>query len=134
MEEPSLRLAALKQRQWPSTHAWDAGPKCLPRADRANVNFIISKETSLIGENRLGMDIRADFFNLFNDAQFNAPNVSIASGTFGQISFTADLRIGGTLLPLSPLPHGRPTAHQITKSVIGGLAPSSRIRAAFCPR
>jgi hypothetical protein len=39
------------------------------------------------------MQFRAEFFNLFNHAQFREPDTSITSGTFGQISQTYDPRI-----------------------------------------
>jgi len=38
-------------------------------------------------------EIRGDFFNIFNHAEFNNPSVSITSSLFGQISSTADPRI-----------------------------------------
>jgi len=60
--------------------------------DRTNVNFTIGKVTDIYGE-RVKFEIRADFFNLLNHTQFNSPNTSITSGTFGQISSTADPRI-----------------------------------------
>jgi hypothetical protein len=60
--------------------------------DRLNTNLTISKITDIYKE-RVKLDIRADFFNLFNNAQFNNPNTTITSGTFGQISSTGDPRI-----------------------------------------
>ena len=61
--------------------------------DRFNTNLSIGKNTELIGERRLMMEIHADFFNLFNKAQFDNPSTTITSGTFGQISTTGDPRI-----------------------------------------
>jgi hypothetical protein len=53
---------------------------------RINVNFAIAKQTSLVGE-RLNLLFRAEFFNLFNHAQFNIPNTNITDPTlFGQIT------------------------------------------------
>ena len=60
--------------------------------DRTNVNLTVAKQTDLYGE-RAKLEIRADFFNLFNPAQWSNPNISITSGTFGQISSTGDPRI-----------------------------------------
>ena len=60
--------------------------------DRTNVNLTLGKVTDLYHES-VKLEIRADFFNLFNHAQFDVPNTSITSGTFGQISSTADPRI-----------------------------------------
>ena len=59
---------------------------------RFNTNISIAKTTPLIGE-RLKLEIHADFFNIFNNAQFGDPSTSITSGTFGQISTTGDPRI-----------------------------------------
>ncbi|HJY85278.1 MAG TPA: hypothetical protein VKE24_00440 [Candidatus Acidoferrales bacterium] len=53
---------------------------------RVNVNFAIAKQTPLVGE-RLNLLFRAEFFNLFNHAQFNIPNTNITDATlFGQIT------------------------------------------------
>jgi hypothetical protein len=42
---------------------------------------------------RFHLQIRADFFNILNNAQFRDPDPSITSGTFGQISNTYGPRI-----------------------------------------
>ena len=72
----------------PSPEDWIAfrGP------NRTNLDLAISKVTPLTGE-RLKMEFRAEFFNIFNTAQFRDPSTSITSGTFGQISTTYDPRI-----------------------------------------
>jgi hypothetical protein len=59
---------------------------------RTNLDFELAKVTPLIGE-RLKMEVRAEFFNIFNTVQFRDPSTSITSGTFGQISTTFDPRI-----------------------------------------
>ncbi len=59
---------------------------------RTNVDFAVAKTTPLIGE-RLGLELRAEFFNIFNHAEFDNPNTNITSSTFGQITTTADPRI-----------------------------------------
>src|SRR6202030_3668460 len=61
--------------------------------DRTNVNFTIGKITDLYGE-RTKLEIRADFFNLFNHAEFSNPNTTITSGSFRQISSTGVLNSG----------------------------------------
>jgi hypothetical protein len=38
-------------------------------------------------------ELRADFFNVLNHAQFNNPSLNISSPLFGQISSTGDPRI-----------------------------------------
>jgi Carboxypeptidase regulatory-like domain/TonB-dependent Receptor Plug Domain/TonB dependent receptor len=52
---------------------------------QANVNFAIAKQTPLVGE-RLNLLFRAEFFDLFNHAQFQIPNTTITSRQFGQIT------------------------------------------------
>lgn len=59
---------------------------------RTNVDFAVAKTTPLIGE-RLGLELRAEFFNVFNHAEFSNPDTNIVSSTFGQITTTADPRI-----------------------------------------
>jgi hypothetical protein len=43
---------------------------------------------------RVSLDIRAEFFNLFNHAQFNGPAGDFAGANFGQIGSVRDPRIG----------------------------------------
>ena len=53
---------------------------------QANVNLAIAKQTPLFGE-RLNLLFRAEFFNLFNHAQFQIPNTNISDpGLFRQIT------------------------------------------------
>jgi hypothetical protein len=59
---------------------------------RTNLDLSFAKDTPLYGE-RLRLTIRADFFNIFNHAQWNDPNTNIFSSHFGQITSTADPRI-----------------------------------------
>jgi hypothetical protein len=42
---------------------------------------------------RLKLEIRGDFFNLFNHAEFNNPETNMGSSKFGQVTDTADPRI-----------------------------------------
>jgi hypothetical protein len=48
------------------------------------VNFSIVKNTSFT--ERLNLQLRAEFFNLFNRDNFNLPDGFVGSGTFGQIT------------------------------------------------
>ena len=57
-----------------------------------NMDMAVSKTTALYGE-RLKLEIRADFFNIFNHAEFKNPITNISSPLFGQITGTADPRI-----------------------------------------
>ena len=59
---------------------------------RINTDLSLVKSTSLYSERAL-VEFHADFFNVFNHAEFNNPNVSITNGTFGQITSTAPGRI-----------------------------------------
>ena len=59
---------------------------------RVNTDISLVKATSLYSERAL-MEFHADFFNVFNHAEFNNPNLSITSGTFGQITSTQQGRI-----------------------------------------
>src|SRR5262245_11854204 len=59
---------------------------------RTNFDLAVAKSTNILGE-RLKAEFRADFFNIFNTAQFNNPITTITSGQFGQITATADPRI-----------------------------------------
>ncbi len=52
---------------------------------RVNVDFAITKQTPLVGE-RLTLSFRAEFFNLFNHAEFDNPSTNINSSLFGQIT------------------------------------------------
>jgi hypothetical protein len=59
---------------------------------RTNLDLSLSKVTPLYGE-RLKLEIRGDFFNIFNHAEWNDPNTNIVSSHFGQITGTAPQRI-----------------------------------------
>jgi hypothetical protein len=59
---------------------------------RINTDVSLVKSTLIYGENTF-LEFRADFFNIFNHAEFNNPNVSITSGTFGQVTSTGAGRI-----------------------------------------
>jgi hypothetical protein len=57
-----------------------------------NFDLAFSKTTALVGE-RTKLEFRAEFFNIFNHANFQNPVTSITSGQFGQITTTYDPRI-----------------------------------------
>ena len=54
-----------------------------------NFDFAVFKKTS-IGE-RLNVEFRAEFFNLFNHPQFGPPNGTLTSATFGEVTNTVNL-------------------------------------------
>ncbi len=58
---------------------------------RSNLDFSFAKVTPIT--ERVSFEFRADFFNAFNHAEFNNPNVSATSDKFGEITSTADPRI-----------------------------------------
>ena len=60
--------------------------------DLVNFNITLAKTTSLYNE-RVKLEIRADFFNVLNHAEFALPNTNIGSSNFGQISSTGNPRI-----------------------------------------
>ena len=43
--------------------------------------------------NRIGLQARAEFFNIFNNVNFNAPNSNVSSAQFGRIITALDPRI-----------------------------------------
>jgi len=57
-----------------------------------NWDFALHKMTHVTEGTSL--EFRAEFFNLFNHAQFTGPNGSVSSSHFGQVSNTFDPRIG----------------------------------------
>jgi hypothetical protein len=57
-----------------------------------NTDFGFSKRT-VIREN-YAFDLRVEFFNIFNHAQFENPNGNISSGNFGVVTKARDPRIG----------------------------------------
>jgi hypothetical protein len=59
---------------------------------RTNFDLAFAKKTALYRE-RLNMEFRAEFFNIFNIVQFRNPDTTITDGTFGQILNTYDPRI-----------------------------------------
>jgi hypothetical protein len=51
-----------------------------------NFDFAAFKNTKFGPDERLGLEFRAEFFNLFNRTQFNPPNTSFGSPNFGQVT------------------------------------------------
>lgn len=57
-----------------------------------NTDFGFLKRTAI--REQMAFDIRVEFFNIFNHAQFNNPSGNISSGNFGLITSARDPRIG----------------------------------------
>ncbi len=66
------------------------------------VNFDAALSKSVEFRERIKLQFRAEFFNLFNHANFNPPDSTVGSKTFGQISATSLLpRVGQLALKLT---------------------------------
>jgi hypothetical protein len=78
----------------PSQRTYGTLPRNFFRGpSRFNVDMAVSKKIPFVGE-RVALELRAEFFNLFNHAQFANPNANINDNlNFGQIHETADPRI-----------------------------------------
>ncbi len=59
---------------------------------RSNLDFAVAKKTAIFGE-RLNAELRVEFFNIFNHAQFDLPTLNIEDPSFGQITSTYPARI-----------------------------------------
>ena len=57
-----------------------------------NWDFSLHKTTSFT--EKISAEFRAEFFNIFNHAQFNNPSGNLAAGSFGKVTGARDLRIG----------------------------------------
>jgi hypothetical protein len=64
-----------------------------------NWDFALHKNTRLT--ERTALEFRAEFFNLFNHAQFTNPSGDILGSNFGVVGDTRDARIGQLALKLS---------------------------------
>jgi hypothetical protein len=88
----------------PSLSTYGSLPRNFLRGPgRTNFDLALSKTTPLRGEH-LKLEFRAEFFNIFNHAEFSNPDTNINNGnggTFGQILTTADPRIIQLALRLS---------------------------------
>ena len=69
-----------------------------PRADQTlrqdgiiNFDFAIFKRTYFGPDNKLNLEFRAEFFNLFNRNQYAAPGTSLGASNFGVVSGLANL-------------------------------------------
>jgi hypothetical protein len=64
-----------------------------------NWDLALQKVTKI--SEKLSVDFRAEFFNLFNHAQFNNPGGTVNSSAFGLVTSAADPRIGQVALKLT---------------------------------
>jgi hypothetical protein len=84
----------------PETRTYGSLPRNYLRSPGvSNIDLALSKTTP-IREN-LRMELRADFFNLLNHAEFANPDTNINSPTFGRLLYTYQPRIIQLALRLS---------------------------------
>lgn len=57
-----------------------------------NTDFGLSKRTNITES--MGIEIRAEFFNIFNHTQFTNPGGDVNGSQFGQVTSARDPRIG----------------------------------------
>jgi hypothetical protein len=63
-------------------------------------NWDVSLSKTAHFTERLSLDFRAEFFNVFNHAQFGNPVGDFSAGNFGEITSARDPRIGQLALKL----------------------------------
>ena len=77
----------------PAVYTYGSYPRnSLRGPHRSNLDFAVGKKTSIYAE-RLNAEFRAEFFNIFNNAQFELPTLNILDPSFGQITSTYPGRI-----------------------------------------
>jgi hypothetical protein len=69
----------------------NSGKNILRGPHFVNVDFGAVKRTDI--RERVGVEFRAEFFNVFNNVNFNNPNSNQSSGQFGRITSALDPRI-----------------------------------------
>ncbi len=94
--------ASFKQpSETPPTLAYGSLPRNFFRGPGSiRTDMAVAKETPMWGE-RSKMELRADFFNIFNHTNFGDPDTNINNSTFGQVRFAGDPRIIQLSLRLS---------------------------------
>lgn len=73
------------------TGSYGSGRNILRGPGRVNADMTLAKKTALTEHTAL--ELRADFFNLFNHTEFRNPSTNIDDKNFGQITSTYDPRI-----------------------------------------
>ena len=69
----------------PAAGMWgDSGRNILQGPGTKNIDFSVFKNTHL-SESKI-LQLRAEFFNLFNTPEFNNPGATVSAGTFGKVS------------------------------------------------
>ena len=70
----------------------DANRRFITGPGFLNTDIALEKSTRITESTAL--EFRAEFFNVFNHAQFNNPSGNFSSGTFGIVTSARDPRIG----------------------------------------
>ena len=73
------------------TGSYGSGRNILRGPSRTNFDLAVAKATKIT--ERTALQVRAEFFNLFNHAEFQEPDTNISSGTFGQVTSTYGARV-----------------------------------------
>ncbi len=69
----------------------NSGKNMLRGPNYFNTDVALLKVTNI--SNRVGLQFRAEFFNIFNNVNFNAPSSNVSSAQFGRITSALDPRI-----------------------------------------
>ena len=69
----------------------NAGKNTLRGPNYFNTDIALLKVMHVTG--RVGLQFRAELFNIFNNVNFNAPNSVVTSAQFGRITTALDPRI-----------------------------------------
>jgi len=76
------------------TGSYGSGRNIFRGPGHSNFDMALSKTTKLSRDDgKLALQIRAEFFNVFNSAQFLEPDTNISSDTFGQVTSTYPARV-----------------------------------------
>ena len=73
------------------TGSYGSGRNILRGPSRTNFDLAVAKATKIT--ERTALQVRAEFFNIFNHAEFLEPDTNISSGTFGQVISTYPARV-----------------------------------------
>lgn len=73
------------------TGSYGSGRNILRGPGRSNLDLGIAKSTAIT--ERTALQVKVEFFNLFNQVEFLEPDTNISSGTFGQVTSTYGPRV-----------------------------------------
>jgi hypothetical protein len=73
------------------TGSYGSGRNILRGPGRINLDMAFAKTTKIT--EHTAIELRTEFFNIFNHAEFTNPDTNLANPTFGQVTNTYDPRI-----------------------------------------